>query len=195
MSMILYLRRADRSQLDALRSSLASPQTTAAPLIKTGLLSKLFARQTPSSAINVDTDNLVQEFLFKDTPAADLVDFDRAWDVLNMMLTGEPFGVSGPLALFYFQGEEIGSDCGYGPARYVPAEVVKTFARALRGLSDHELASRFDPVAFQAAQLYSANLFSEDGVEVDYIMQGVPKLRRFADHCVETSSGALVAIY
>ncbi|MBX9644062.1 MAG: YfbM family protein [Novosphingobium sp.] len=127
--------------------------------------------------------------------AGDLIDFDRAWDALNMMLTGEPFGSEGPLAIFYYNGEEVGSDAGYGPARYIPIEKMREFAAALQDLSDEDLASRFDPEGFEAAQLYSSYLFSEDGVEVDYIMQGMPGLRDFADKCTETNSGALVAIY
>ena len=195
MSMILYLRQASISDVKALRALVESPPAAHKPAKKSGLLARLFTPSEPIQSAPTERGDQVQEFFFANPEPGNVIDFDRAWDALNMMLTGEAFGSEGPLAIFYYKGEEVGPDGGYGPARYIPSEKMKEFAAALQYLGGQDLAGRFDPVGFEAAQLYSSYLFSEDGIGVDYIMQGIPKLRAFADRCVDTSSGALVAIY
>ncbi len=195
MSMVLYLRRADSSDLEALKNGGGDQQQVDQPPAKQGLFARLFGKSASAQDDPIESVDPIRRFFFASPPEGDLIDFDRAWDALNMMLTGVAFESEGPLAIFYHQGEEIGPDHGYGPARHIPAEKMKEFADALQYLRDDDLASRFDPTGFEDAQLYASYLFSEDGIEVDYIMQWVPSLRQFADKCVETNSGALVAIH
>ena len=193
MSMILYLKRATQADVERLKSSASEAPQESATSEKKGFFAKIFSKSQAVLIPQLATDP-VQDFFFANDDPSNLVHFDRAWDALNMMLTGEAFGIEGPLAIFYYQGEEIGNDLGYGPARYIPSSKMKEFDAAFGKLSDDELQSRFDPAAFEAAQLYSSYLFSEDGIEVDYVMQWIPDFRRFAKHCAVTDSGALVLI-
>jgi Domain of unknown function (DUF1877) len=191
--MILYLKRATEAEIQRLKNSEPTPLPEIIPPGKKGFFAKIFSKSQDVVATQICADP-VQDFCFSRGEPSDLVHFDRAWDALNMMLTGEAFGIEGPLAIFYYQGEEIGEDAGYGPARYIPPSKMQEFEAAFEKLSDDELQSRFDPAAFEAAQLYSSYLFSEDGIEVDYIMQWIPDFRKFAKRCAETNSGALVVI-
>ena len=195
MSMILHLKRADPSDLEAFKVPAVPLVETAEQHKKSGFFARMFASFAKTEPIKLELSDPVQDFMFSNPESGDLIDFDKAWDALNMMLTGEAFGNDGPLAIFYYPGVEVGPDGGYGPARYIPPENMKQFAAALKTVSDADLIARFDPAGFEAAQLYSSHLFSEDVIEVDYVMQNVPDLRKFADRCADAGSGALVAIY
>ncbi|MEK6542061.1 MAG: DUF1877 family protein [Pseudomonadota bacterium] len=193
--MILYLKRATEADVQRLKNPEPEALQEVSPPEKKGFFSKIFSKPAVRKVAQEPHANPVQDFFFSNGDPSDLIDFDRAWDALNMMLTGEAFGSEGPLAIFYYPGEEVGGDDGYGPARYIPSSKMKEFEAAFEKLSHHELKIRFDPSAFEEAQLYSSYLFSEDGVEVDYIMQSIPDFRKFAKRCAETDSGALVGIY
>lgn len=193
--MILYLKRATEADVERLNNPRFDTSEGKKLPEKKGFFAKIFSKSSESPTIQPPAADPVQEFFFSGDNASDVIDFDRAWDALNMMLTGEAFGNEGSLAIFYHQGEEVGGDSGYGPARFIPAAKMKEFEAAFDKLSDGDLRSRFDPTAFEEAQLYSSYLFSEDGIEVDYIMQSIPDFRKFAKRCAETDSGALVAIY
>lgn len=172
MSMILYLKRISDRDVDMLKSRLSKPKEQ-------------------------DGERFhVVDFFFEGGAEDDLVDFDKAWGALNYMFTGETWGTDGPLAIMFYDGEEVGPDDGYGPARLIPATKMKEFSAALEKLSDAELANRYDPKAFAEAGVYSFDNYEDEGDGVlDYVMQSVPDLRRFAKKCVETNSSALVGIY
>jgi triphosphoribosyl-dephospho-CoA synthetase len=83
-----------------------------------------------------------------------------------------------------------------GPARFIPKEVMSSFNSALKNLSDEDIEKRYDPKAMDEAQLYASDIFADEGDEaLDYVMQGIPQLRTFAEKCAATNSGALVGIY
>jgi hypothetical protein len=195
--MILYLKRVDGDRLEQLKNRLnvsATPEQNHNDT--SGIFRSLFRKKETQTDKLVSDRFHVSDFFFEECDEGDLIDFDKAWDALHFMLTGEPWSTEGPLAIMFYQGEEIGSDDGYGPARFIPKEVMSTFSTALKNLSDEDIARRYDPAAMDMAQLYASYIFAEEGdAALEYVMQGVPQLREFAEKCAMTNSGALVGIY
>ncbi len=164
MSMVIYLRRAGEADLARL---IADP-------------------------------SVFETFLFDEgVENLDIVDFDKAWDALNFMLCGNR-RVEGahPLGLICEALPELGADeNGFGGFGIVSAERMRVFADALDRLDDATLAARYDPKAMEREDVYLADLFVDEGHEaLDYVMQGVPALRRFAANCRATGDGAIRAI-
>ena len=125
---------------------------------------------------------------------SDMLDLDKSWHALHFLLTGDAGGAPYPLGLV-MGGEEIGADESYGPARLIePAEMLD-FSTALSGLSDAELKRRYDPAEMAQHHIYIADSLVEEGEEGwDYLASFLSGLRRFAERCVHTSSGAIILI-
>jgi hypothetical protein len=191
------LKRVTDDQLEQVKNRLNTPAMTAEnDPITPGFFRSLFRKSKTQSESSAYEQFHVADFFFEEGEEGDLIDFDKAWDALHFMLTGEPWSTEGPLAIMFYQGEEIGPNDGYGPARFIPKEVMSSFNTAMKNLSDEDIAKRYDPNAMDEAQLYASYIFAEEGDEaLDYVMQGVPQLRTFAGKCAATNSGALVGIY
>lgn len=162
MSMILTLRRADPVTLAKLR---ANPE-------------------------------LVWDFMNpeeEDYAPEDMIDFDKAWNALHYILAGTDWGGDSPLAMLLNDHERFGDEHGYGPAWIVTSDRVKLFDEAFRALSDEALADRFDPVDFVDSDMYAADIFAEEDRDemVEYLLQGVPALRRLTAKCVNTDSALI----
>jgi len=132
------------------------------------------------------------EFLFDEQAynAGELVDFDKAWNVLQFMFTGSDAETDHPLSFFPNNPERIGTDNGYGgPWVFTPAQVT-AFNAALVELSDEELEARYDPAEMAKHNVYLAESLIDDGPEgFEYVMQSVPDLRALVERCAATGSG------
>ena len=136
----------------------------------------------------------VPDFVFDDAaPDQDLVEFDKAWQALHFMLSGEAYGMGRALGIIAEETPMQSSD-GIGSLEYsiVPPERMVTFDAALKALDDGSLAQRYDPAAMAAQDVYLADSFLNEGPEaLEYILQGVPALRRFAASCADAGCGAI----
>lgn len=64
---------------------------------------------------------------------------------VHYLLTGTAWDESTMLGKAIMGGSEVGEDLGYGPARLLPASVVKRVAAALDAVNDADLRRRFKP--------------------------------------------------
>lgn len=119
-----------------------------------------------------DDPDAVADFLFLEADEggpSHTADIDKAWHGIHFLLTGSPSGGVGPLAAAIMGGEEIGEDAGYGPARYLEPEEVKSIAQALADASTEDLAKRYSPKALTAADIYPG-IWEQEGDEAfDYL--------------------------
>ena len=140
--------------------------------------------------------NAADEFLFDDDAyvSGELVDFDKAWNALHFMFTGNGAETDHPLSFFPNSPERIGTDNGYGgPWIYTSAQV-KAFNDALVALSDEELQARYDPSEMIKHDVYLADALVDDGPEgLEYVMQSVPALRILMEKSA-TQGSAVVGI-
>jgi hypothetical protein len=93
------------------------------------------------------------------------VSLEKLWHGLHYLLTGEAEGGEPPLADAILGGTEIGSDMGYGPARYLTPDQVKRISGALSGLTRETLREHFDPADFAENGIYPS-IWDEDEDEL-----------------------------
>ena len=164
MGMVLYLRRAQLAVLEA-----------------------------------IGEDELeVLGFIFSETSEVDeLIDFDKAWDALNFMLIDGQLDSASPLNFLLGEWAPLGHnpvfDEPYG--KIVPPDAVAQFNVALQLLTDEALASRYNPQSMLEAEVYLADSFVEEGDQaLEYIMQSVPALRRFAQVASERQQAVAIVV-
>lgn len=109
---------------------------------------------------------------------ANSCDVDKSWHGIHFLLTGKPWGGTGPEAKAVLGGTEIGPDLGYGPARYLSADEVREVAQVLDQISITEIQARFDADAMTAADLYSFDAEYPDD-ELEYITTYYEQLQQF----------------
>jgi hypothetical protein len=108
-----------------------------------------------------------------DSDPPNFLEVDKAWHGIHYLLTGDPEGGSGPLALAVLGGKEVGDEVGYGPARFVMPEEVKAVATALEGIDEADFRTRFVPKEMAAAEIYPEVIWEREGADalqylVDY---------------------------
>jgi hypothetical protein len=105
------------------------------------------------------------------------LDIEKSWHAIQFLLTGEPWEGKGPFQNAVMGGRALSEeDVGYGPARYLLPDEVKEVALALAGLSGEALWERFDPKAFERAEIYPQG-WSDDGR--DYVIGYYAELQAF----------------
>ena len=135
-----------------------------------------------------------EDFAFEQgDPVADLIDFDKAWHALHYMLTVAEYDTVNPLGIIAGNGEMFGTDeNGYGGFSIISPDAMAAFNTALSALSDEALAKRYDPAAMAKADIYLSDVFLDEGNEaLEYVVQGLPRLRIFAASCAAAGDGAL----
>jgi hypothetical protein len=135
------------------------------------------------------------EFFFDETAekSGDRIDFDKAWHALDFTLTNG--SNSDSLELLMSNGEEIGEDIGCGPGRLVDNAHIVKFHHELSKVSDEDLRSRYDPAAMLEAEVYLSGSLIEEGEEGwEYVAQGIPSLRKFAEKCATDGSSVIIGI-
>ncbi len=104
-----------------------------------------------------DNPEAVSDFLDPEERSYDKsspeLEIAKAWHGIEFLLYGKEDGLPSPLNIV-MGGTEIGEDVGYGPVRYLLPEQVKEASRTLEGLNKAEMRKRFDPAAFEAADIY-----------------------------------------
>jgi hypothetical protein len=123
------------------------------------------------------------------------LDVDKAWHGIHFLLTGTPWAGDAPWNFIAAGGAEIGDvDVGYGPARGFTSSEVKEIARALASLPPEQLASRFDPKAMMAAEIYPTiwdRPPSEDDT-LGYVREYYDTLRDFVAGAAAESEAMIV---
>ncbi|SDG89382.1 YfbM family protein [Klenkia brasiliensis] len=112
----------------------------------------------------------------------DVVDLDKAWRGVHVLLNGDIGDVTTPAGAAFFGGEPLGpdggdADAGYGAARVLAPDEVLAAARALRGLDLLQLLTRFDPQAWGADGVYPSGWTEGDAHA--YLLPALQQLREF----------------
>lgn len=140
----------------------------------------------------------LEDFLsaqFESEEPANIVDVDKSWHCIHFMLTGRANGGEEPLAWAVLGGEETGDDAGYGPARILAPDQVKSVSRALASIDKSKFSSRYDPAAMEAADIYLSDMCVRDGDEaLEYIVENYLALADFYRDAAERGDGAVLLI-
>jgi Domain of unknown function (DUF1877) len=124
----------------------------------------------------------IMDVLYPEDPAAGHpegahLDIDKAWHAIQFLLTGEPWDGAPPLQNAVMGGTELGDeDVGYGPARGLTPDEVRSVSAVLGRLSGEQLWSAFNEGSFAKADIYPQG-WSSDGK--DYVVEHYEALRAF----------------
>lgn len=103
---------------------------------------------------------------------------DKSWHALHYLLTGRAGEAPPPLGDAILGGTELGEDVGYGPARFLTPEEVRSTSAALSKVSAADLAQRFDLPRIIAAEIYACGDEGDLGLAQEYFSELV---RYYAD--------------
>ena len=131
----------------------------------------------------IDSPDSIKAFLYPDDGDSEPdnhVDLDKAWHAIHFTLTGSAWEGEEPLKNALFGGVEIGDDIGYGAARYLIPEQVKSVATALDSITEDDFAQNFDSHALAAAEIYPTIWDREDASEsLEFVQPYYSALRSF----------------
>ncbi len=130
-----------------------------------------------------DNPGRIEEFLYPDdgdSEPPNYIDLDKAWHGIHYLLTGESDGGKQPESLAIFGGKEFGPEVGYGPARFLTSDQVRSVASALAGITPEDLAQRFNPKDMEAKEIYPEIIWVRDGKDaLDYAIENYEQLQTF----------------
>jgi len=127
----------------------------------------------------------------------DRVDLDKAWHGIHFLLTGTAWGGTPPLSYLVVGGENVCPvDMGYGPVRLLRPPEVRAFAKALAGLDEGTLRSRFDPARMRELDIYPEIWDRPDELEdsLAYLLDNFAMLRDFVGRASEAGRALLINI-
>jgi Domain of unknown function (DUF1877) len=158
-----------------------------------------FAAITPGELDEIKKDAAgLSNLLFDRVNSEDIthgVDVDKSWAAIHFMLTGSQWGGSEPECLPVLGGTEIGSDIGYGPARYLTPQQVVSANAVLASIPAEELKKRFVPARLDEADVYPSGIWLDEGMDgFEYIEHWYGQLREFYAHAAKNGNAVLLAI-
>jgi hypothetical protein len=121
------------------------------------------------------------------------MNLDKAWHGIHYLLNGSAWEIGGGAGAAVLGGYPVGEDNGYGPARLMSPEIVRTVAAGLERLDVETLRGRFKPEAMAQADLYPA-IWSENDVFETYLMPYVAELSRFYQAAANAGEAVLLAL-
>ncbi len=130
-----------------------------------------------------DNPDAVGDFLYSEERIYDEANPElqiaKSWHGIDFLLYGKKDGSPSPLNIV-MGGTEIGEDLGYGPARSLASEQVKEAKNALDHLDKVELRGRFDPAAFEAADISPGGwLVGEPEKAFGWLWDNITKVHAF----------------
>jgi hypothetical protein len=145
------------------------------------------------SELKADPDQ-IEGFLYPDDgegEPANSIDVDKAWHGIHYLLNRDGDGGGEPLCWAIFGGDEVGDDLGYGPARILQPDQVKSIAGAL--IDESVFKSRYAPEAMEAAQIYPEIIWVRDGDEaLGYLVENYRELVTFYRAAAERGDGVVL---
>ena len=123
----------------------------------------------------------------------------KHWHALHFLLTGnrsleEPCPVPPPLGLVVLGGTTTPIATGYGAVRYLTPAEVQLVAKVLSELTVTELARRFDPAAFNAAEFYGASRGAWDEERLESVLELYPELVKFFADAAQAGDVVLLSL-
>ncbi len=144
-----------------------------------------------------DDPSLIDGYLHPDDGDSDppnCIDVDKAWHGIHYLLAGcADVGIEPqkPQSSAVLGGEEVGDDIGYGPARFMGPEQVRSVAAWLP--DDTVFKSRFDPQAMERSGIYPEAIWVRDGDgALDYLLENYRELVAFYKSAAERGDGAIL---
>jgi len=138
----------------------------------------------------------ILDFLDTEVPASQELDLDKAWHGLHYILTRETWGGLEPACYLLTAGSQIGEeeehDAGYGPARGLYVQQVKSFAAMLAFMTKQEVSSRYNGTRMMELELYPRGWQEEPDEMRTWLMDSFEELQQFVLQAATKSKALLI---
>ena len=102
---------------------------------------------------------------------------NKAWHAIHFVLTGSRLGGDEPLNFLVSEGTPVGEvDVGYGPARVLTSQQVRSLATALASLEPDDVARRVNLQKLDEEFIYPGN-WQHNGQGVEDVVGGYRTMR------------------
>lgn len=119
----------------------------------------------------------------------------KAWHGIHFLLTGTQYEAKTVLGQALMGGRPIGKDQGYGPMRVLSPEQVRAIAEALSKVTPEELSARYDPQAFERADIYPSGMWVKEGLgALKYLLAFYGPLQAFYKKAAENGDAIVLII-
>ncbi len=119
---------------------------------------------------------------------------EKEWHMLHYFLNGTGDMVDAPSGAL-FQGQDLGDDNGYGPARILSPEATAAFAAVCEPLTVSEIQARIDIPAMDEQKIYAAP-FADDEYGLDELNEAIsfyfPKFKDYIASASARGDGLLI---
>jgi hypothetical protein len=127
------------------------------------------------------------------TATANSVSLEKAWHGLHYLLTGDVWEGQGPLAFLLAGGEQLGDE-EESPVRWFTPDETSQIHRALSGITDDALWSRFDADAMEQQHVYPG-IWDEDEADLkEEYLTYFHELKQVVAAAVQSRQGLIVTI-
>lgn len=149
----------------------------------------------PSEISRLKTDEKFLNTVFVSAPKGQSINLDKAWHGIHFLLTGNAEAANSLSSKVIFGGESFGPDLGYGPAQLLTPAEVKGIAKLLMKETPERLAARYDPVAFEQADIYPSVIWVREGkAALTYVLGYYRKLVEFYQNAAERGNAVVFVI-
>ena len=122
------------------------------------------------------------------------VDLDKSWHGVHFLLTRTEWDTGTLLGQAILGGQEVGEDGGYGHPRLLPPNLVRDVSAALTSVDPGDLRARFDPAAFDAADIYPSGIWHEEDILDTYLLANLNALTTFYADAAKAGHAVLAAL-
>jgi hypothetical protein len=157
-----------------------------------------YRRLTSEELSQLIAGSSVSEFLYPDSDkepdTSRELDIDKTWHAIHFLLNDSAWEGEDPLAWVVLGGELLGTeDVGYGPARYLLPEQVKSVAAALDEIPEWELRAKFDAERMNEEEIYPQS-WAGESADMDYIGEHYQYLVRFFREAANANDALLMYV-
>ena len=137
----------------------------------------------------------ITRFLYgSEADGCERVVIDKAWHAIHFALNGSRLGGNEPLNFLVSEGTPIGEvDVGYGPARVLSSQQVRSLATALAPLQPEALAARIDLGKLDEEVIYPGN-WQRNGMGVDSVVGSYRDMRDLIVRLADQGLGMVLYI-
>jgi hypothetical protein len=143
----------------------------------------------------LDNPSDITRFLYgSEAGERERVVLNKAWHAIHFALTGSRLGGDEPLNFLVAEGTPVGEvDVGFGPARVLNSDQVRSIAGALAPIEPDEVARRVDVHKLDEELIYPGN-WQRDGIGVDYIVANYREMRDLIERTAAQGQGLVLYI-
>lgn len=142
--------------------------------------------------IKGDSSLVVSRLEVSDTVHA--LDLEKDWHGIHFLLNGDPWKITSKAGLAILGGAEFGDDLGYGKAKYLSPDEVRSISKSLEKLPSDYMASKFSIDALEKADIYP-NVWRRDGPDgLKGLESQFEQLKDFYSNAAKEGLGIVIAI-